>query len=65
MFSSLFAGSWAPYDPQAKHASGEHSWGIDGDTGEIVDMKTYKLYESASVKVSPPSFSHAVAPHLT
>lgn len=40
-----------PYYPQAKHASGEHSWGIDGDTGDIVDMKTYKLYESASVKV--------------
>ncbi|KAI9511407.1 T-complex protein 1 [Russula earlei] len=36
---------------RAKHASGEHSWGIDGETGEIVDMKTYKLYESASVKI--------------
>ncbi|KAI0295361.1 T-complex protein 1 [Multifurca ochricompacta] len=36
---------------RAKHANGEHSWGIDGDTGEIVDMKTYKLYESASVKI--------------
>ena len=40
-----------PHDPQAKHANGEHSWGIDGETGDIVDMKTYKLYESASVKV--------------
>ncbi|KAF8498503.1 T-complex protein 1 [Russula emetica] len=36
---------------RAKHANGEHSWGIDGDTGDIVDMKTYKLYESASVKI--------------
>jgi T-complex protein 1 subunit gamma len=36
---------------QAKHANGEHSWGIDGETGDIVDMKTYKLYESASAKV--------------
>ncbi|KAI0277019.1 T-complex protein 1 [Russula aff. rugulosa BPL654] len=36
---------------RAKHANGEHSWGIDGETGEIVDMKTYKLYESASVKI--------------
>ncbi|KAI9440705.1 T-complex protein 1 [Lactarius indigo] len=36
---------------RAKHASGEHSWGIDGETGDIVDMKTYKLYESASVKI--------------
>ncbi|KAH8991669.1 T-complex protein 1 [Lactarius akahatsu] len=36
---------------RAKHASGEHSWGINGETGDIVDMKTYKLYESASVKI--------------
>ncbi|KAF8660989.1 hypothetical protein AX16_001511 [Volvariella volvacea WC 439] len=36
---------------RAKHANGEHSWGINGDTGKIVDMKTYGLYESASVKV--------------
>jgi T-complex protein 1 subunit gamma len=60
-----FAELWAPYDPQAKHASGEHSWGIDGETGEIVDMKTYKLYESASVKVSTSLSSLAIAPHLT
>ncbi|KAI6039136.1 chaperonin Cpn60/TCP-1 family [Pisolithus marmoratus] len=36
---------------RAKHAIGEHSWGIDGETGKIVDMKEYGLYESASVKV--------------
>ncbi|KAM5532464.1 hypothetical protein V8D89_013880 [Ganoderma adspersum] len=36
---------------RAKHANGEHSWGINGDTGKIVDMKEYGLYESASVKV--------------
>ena len=36
---------------QAKHANGEHSWGINGDTGKIADMKKYGLYESASVKV--------------
>ncbi|KAH9995079.1 T-complex protein 1 [Russula vinacea] len=35
----------------AKHANGENSWGINGETGDIVDMKTYKLYESASVKI--------------
>ena len=43
---------------KAKHANGEHSWGVNGDTGKIADMKTYGLYESASVKVvhfSPPS----------
>ncbi|KAG8970209.1 T-complex protein 1 subunit gamma [Tulasnella sp. 419] len=36
---------------RAKHANGEYSWGIDGKTGKIVDMKTYGLYESASVKI--------------
>ncbi|KAF7370807.1 T-complex protein 1 subunit gamma [Mycena sanguinolenta] len=36
---------------QAKHANGENSWGINGDTGELVDMKSYGLYESASVKI--------------
>jgi len=40
---------------KAKHANGEHSWGVNGDTGKIVDMKTYGLYESASVKVIPLS----------
>ncbi|OBZ65171.1 T-complex protein 1 subunit gamma [Grifola frondosa] len=36
---------------RAKHANGEYSWGINGETGKIVDMKTYGLYESASVKI--------------
>jgi len=36
---------------RAKHANGESSWGINGETGKIVDMKEYGLYESASVKV--------------
>ncbi|KIM82172.1 hypothetical protein PILCRDRAFT_470626 [Piloderma croceum F 1598] len=36
---------------RAKHANGEHSWGVNGETGKIVDMKTYGLYESASVKI--------------
>jgi len=36
---------------RAKHANGENSWGVNGETGKIVDMKTYGLYESASVKV--------------
>ncbi|PPQ86430.1 hypothetical protein CVT25_008088 [Psilocybe cyanescens] len=35
----------------AKRANGEHSWGVNGDTGKIVDMKEYGLYESASVKI--------------
>lgn len=41
--------SFGPY--QAKHANGEHSWGVDGDTGKQVDMNEYGLWESASVKV--------------
>ncbi|KZV70262.1 T-complex protein 1 [Peniophora sp. CONT] len=36
---------------RAKHANGEHSWGVNGETGKIVDMKVYGLYESASVKI--------------
>ncbi|KAH8089907.1 T-complex protein 1 [Cristinia sonorae] len=36
---------------RAKHANGEHSWGINGETGKIVEMKEYGLYESASVKI--------------
>ncbi|CAE6418501.1 unnamed protein product [Rhizoctonia solani] len=36
---------------RAKHAAGEHTWGIDGNVGKIADMKTYGLYESASVKI--------------
>ena len=43
----------AEVSSQAKHANGEHSWGINGETGKIVDMKEYGLYESASVKVRP------------
>ncbi|KAH6910878.1 TCP-1/cpn60 chaperonin family-domain-containing protein [Coprinopsis sp. MPI-PUGE-AT-0042] len=35
---------------RAKHANGEDSWGVDGNSGKIVDMKSYGLYESASVK---------------
>lgn len=36
---------------RAKHANGEHTFGIDGNTGKVVDMKSYGLYESASVKI--------------
>ncbi|KAL1707558.1 chaperonin Cpn60/TCP-1 family [Schizophyllum commune] len=36
---------------RAKHANGEHQWGIDGNTAKLVDMKEYGLYESASVKI--------------
>ncbi|GAA5962791.1 hypothetical protein JCM5350_002691 [Sporobolomyces pararoseus] len=36
---------------RAKHAAGEHQFGVDGETGKVVDMKDYGLYESAAVKV--------------
>jgi len=36
---------------QEKHANGEHSWGVIEETGKVVDMKTYGLYESAIVKI--------------
>ncbi|SGY16720.1 BQ5605_C012g06963 [Microbotryum silenes-dioicae] len=35
----------------AKHAAGEHQYGVDGETGKVVDMKEYGLLESAAVKV--------------
>lgn len=40
-----------PSPLQAKHAAGEHQFGVDGETGKVVDMKDYGLYESAAVKV--------------
>jgi len=36
---------------RAKHAGGEHSFGVDGNSGKVVDMLEYGLYESASVKI--------------
>ncbi|BGP14844.1 hypothetical protein JCM10213_002717 [Rhodosporidiobolus nylandii] len=36
---------------RAKHAAGEVRFGVDGETGKVVDMKEYGLYESAAVKV--------------
>ncbi|KAG5462988.1 MAG: T-complex protein 1 subunit gamma [Olpidium bornovanus] len=36
---------------QAKHATGNHSWGINGTTGEVVDMHEYGIWEPSAVKV--------------
>ena len=36
---------------QVKHANGEISWWVNGDNGKIVNIKSYGLYESASVKI--------------
>ncbi|KAG0226667.1 T-complex protein 1 subunit gamma [Actinomortierella wolfii] len=35
---------------RAKHAAGEHSWGIDGHSGKIVDMNEYGIWEPNAVK---------------
>jgi T-complex protein 1 subunit gamma len=36
---------------RAKHATGQNTWGINGETGEIVDMKELKIWEPLSVKL--------------
>lgn len=36
---------------RAKHAAGEHSFGIDGEAGKVVDMKDYGVWEPTAVKV--------------
>ena len=35
----------------AKHAQGESTWGIDGDTGKVVDMREYGVWEPEAVKL--------------
>ena len=35
----------------ARHAGGQHTWGIDGDTGKIVDMRSYGVWEPEAVKL--------------
>ncbi|ORY39606.1 T-complex protein 1 [Rhizoclosmatium globosum] len=35
---------------RAKHAEGHHTWGINGETGTIVDMKDYGIWEPQAVK---------------
>lgn len=36
---------------RAKHANGEHSFGIDGESGKVVDMKDYGIWEPTAVKL--------------
>lgn len=36
---------------QAKHATGNHSWGIDGEAGTVIDMQEYGIWEPNAVKV--------------
>ncbi|ABN64889.2 chaperonin [Scheffersomyces stipitis CBS 6054] len=35
---------------RAKHAQGEHTWGIDGENGTIVDMNEYGIWEPEVIK---------------
>ncbi|KAI7887023.1 T-complex protein 1 subunit gamma [Lichtheimia hyalospora FSU 10163] len=36
---------------RAKHSNGEHSFGIDGESGKVVDMKDYGIWEPTAVKL--------------
>ena len=36
---------------RAKHAEGGSSWGVDGDSGKLVDMKEYGIWEPMAVKM--------------
>lgn len=36
---------------RAKHAEGGSTWGIDGDTGKLVDMKQYGVWEPEAIKL--------------
>nr|QBH73660.1 chaperonin [Isotomurus palustris] len=36
---------------RAKHAAGAKTWGINGETGELADMNTLKIWEPLSVKL--------------
>lgn len=38
-------------DLRAKHAEGKSSWGVNGDTGTIVDMKEYNVWEPEAIKL--------------
>lgn len=35
---------------RAKHALGEHTWGVDGEAGKIVDMNEYGIWEPEVIK---------------
>lgn len=36
---------------RAKHVEGHHSWGLDGESGNLVDMKQYGVWEPEAVKL--------------
>jgi T-complex protein 1 subunit gamma len=36
---------------RAKHAEGHNTWGIDGDKGDLVDMRDYGVWEPEAIKL--------------
>ncbi|KAJ5480399.1 hypothetical protein N7530_005908 [Penicillium desertorum] len=36
---------------RAKHVEGHHTWGLDGESGNLVDMKQYGVWEPEAVKL--------------
>ncbi|KAL8864641.1 MAG: hypothetical protein Q9174_007277, partial [Haloplaca sp. 1 TL-2023] len=36
---------------RAKHAEGQHTWGVDGYNGSLVDMRQYGTWEPEAVKL--------------
>lgn len=48
-FSSLLPSTNSLF--QAKHAQGHHTFGVDGETGKVVDMKDYGVWEPEAVKL--------------
>ncbi|CCJ28908.1 unnamed protein product [Pneumocystis jirovecii] len=36
---------------RAKHVNGQHSWGVDGETGKLVDMCSHGVWEPQAVKL--------------
>jgi T-complex protein 1 subunit gamma len=49
---------------RAKHAEGGSTWGINGNTGEPVDMRTLGVWEPYSVKVQTIKTAIEVRPPL-
>lgn len=51
---------------QAKHASSDNTtWGVDGESGSIVDMKEFGIWEPFSVKVQVYKTAVEVSPNTT
>lgn len=50
-------------DLRAKHAEGKSSWGINGDTGSLADMKEYGVWEPQAIKLQ--SIKTAIEVRLT